>query len=65
VEWPAAPFAVVLTDDDRVVNSSWAATTAKEWLGRDAVVMPGSHSPFLSHPAELADVLVEVGAGLV
>ena len=64
VEWPAAPSAVVLTDDDRVVNSSWAATAAKEWLGRDAVVMPGSHSPFLSHPAELADVLVEVSAGL-
>ncbi len=59
-EWPEAPSEVVLTDDDRAVTSSWAVGAASGWLGHDPILLPGSHSPFLSHPAALADVLVEL-----
>ena len=59
-DWPEAPSEVVLTEDDRAVNSSWAVGAAAGWLGHDPVMLPGSHSPFLSRPAALADVLVEL-----
>jgi pimeloyl-ACP methyl ester carboxylesterase len=62
-EWPeGVPSEVVLTDDDRAVSSAWAAEAAAMWLGHPPRTMAGSHSPFLSHPAELADLLVEVAA---
>jgi pimeloyl-ACP methyl ester carboxylesterase len=59
--WPeGVPSEVVLTADDRALNTAWAAEAAQSWLGHPPRMLPGSHSPFLSHPAELADVLVEV-----
>jgi pimeloyl-ACP methyl ester carboxylesterase len=57
--WPETPSEVVLTEDDRAVSSTWAIGAAAGWLGRDPTMLPGSHSPFLSRPAALADVLVE------
>ncbi len=62
-DWPDAPSEVVLTDDDRAVSSSWAVGAASGWLGHEPLMLPGSHSPFLSRPAALADVLVELADG--
>lgn len=56
--WPDVPSSVVLTADDRVVDLTWARRTAREFTGEDPVLLAGSHSPFLSRPKELADVLV-------
>jgi pimeloyl-ACP methyl ester carboxylesterase len=57
-EWPEAPQTVILTTDDRVLRSSWAVRAARDRLGGDdPVLLPGSHSPFLSRPVALADVL--------
>jgi hypothetical protein len=48
----------VICTEDRVVNVEWQHRTARErLLGADVVELPGSHSPFLSRPAVLADVL--------
>jgi pimeloyl-ACP methyl ester carboxylesterase len=53
--WPDVPYRVILTADDRVVS----VTAAQSWLGaHGALILPGSHSPFLSRPAALADMLV-------
>jgi pimeloyl-ACP methyl ester carboxylesterase len=60
VEWPDVPVTVVLGRDDRCVNLDWAVPAATKRLGAPPRLMPGGHSPFLSRPAELADVLVEV-----
>jgi pimeloyl-ACP methyl ester carboxylesterase len=61
VEWPDVPQTVILSRDDRVVRASWAEPAARHRLGgRDPVLLPGSHSPFLSRPAALADVLAGV-----
>jgi pimeloyl-ACP methyl ester carboxylesterase len=58
VEWPEVPQTVILTTDDRVLRSSWAVPAARDRLGGDnPVLLPGSHSPFLSRPGALADVL--------
>ena len=58
VDWPDTPQTVILSRDDRVVRASWAEPAARQRLdGRNPVVVPGSHSPFLSRPAVLADLL--------
>ena len=57
-EWPDVPATVVLGRDDRCVNMDWAVPAATARLGVPPVVIPGGHSPFLSRPGELADVLV-------
>jgi pimeloyl-ACP methyl ester carboxylesterase len=62
-EWPLAaypevPMRYVACADDRILDPGWQVRTARERLGIDADVLPGSHSPMLSRPAELADLLV-------
>ena len=58
--WPDVPLGVILTRDDRAVRLDWALQQARKWLsGADPILLHGSHSPFLSRPAALADVLVE------
>ncbi len=61
--WPEVPQSVVLTSDDRVLSEAWAVSTARLRLGGEGpVVLPGSHSPFLSRPAALADVIAREAA---
>lgn len=57
-EWPAAPAAYVLCTDDRMVSRAYAGRAARLQLGVDPIELPGGHSPFLSRPRELAQVLV-------
>jgi hypothetical protein len=54
---PDAPATYVLCEDDAMVNPAWSRRAASERLAVEPVVLPGSHSPFLSRPAELAGVL--------
>lgn len=50
------PSVLVRAEDDRCVGAEWQTWAARTLTGRDPVVIPGSHSPFLSRPAALADV---------
>jgi pimeloyl-ACP methyl ester carboxylesterase len=54
---PAAPGIYVLCTEDRIVNPDWSRRVATGRLDAELVELPGSHSPFLSRPAALADVL--------
>jgi Alpha/beta hydrolase family len=54
---PAAPRTYVLCTEDRIVNPDWSRRVATGRLDAELVELPGSHSPFLSRPAALADVL--------
>lgn len=54
---PAVASTYVLCTEDRMVRPDWSRRTAPDRVGADVVELPGSHSPFLSRPAELADVL--------
>ena len=63
-EWPDVPMDVILTRDDRSVDSAWAMAEAARWLnGRAPILLPGGHSPFLSHPRLLAETLVRGARG--
>jgi pimeloyl-ACP methyl ester carboxylesterase len=55
--WPAVPGAYIACRDDRASNPEWGRRAARERLGVEAVELDGGHSPMLSRPAELAEVL--------
>jgi len=56
--WPTVPASSILCWDDRCISAGWARRVAREWLGVDAIELPGGHSPMLSRPATLARALV-------
>jgi pimeloyl-ACP methyl ester carboxylesterase len=56
-EHPAVRCTSVVCSEDRVVNPDWSKRKARD-IGADIVELPGSHSPFLSRPSALADVLL-------
>ena len=65
-EWPATSLQVILARHDRAVQFDWAQREARRWLGgREPLLLDGDHSPFLSRPAELADLLVSCVSGEV
>jgi pimeloyl-ACP methyl ester carboxylesterase len=59
-ELPDIDSTYVLCAEDRLVNPQWSRRIAPERLKADVVELPGSHSPFLSRPGELAELLVRL-----
>jgi pimeloyl-ACP methyl ester carboxylesterase len=55
--WPSVKADYIVCRDDRALNPAWGRSAARERLGVDAVELDGSHSPFLTRPAELAELL--------
>ena len=55
--WPAAERVSILCREDRAISPAWSRRVARQRLGVAARELPGSHSPFLGHPAELAALL--------
>ena len=55
--WPEVPVAAVVCTDDHAINPDWVRTAAQDRLGIEAREIDGGHSPFLSRPAELAELL--------
>jgi pimeloyl-ACP methyl ester carboxylesterase len=60
--WPDVPSVSVLCRDDGAIDPAWSRQAARERLGVAALELDGHHSPFLSRPAELADLLVAATA---
>ena len=54
--WPSVPQTYIACQDDRTLTIAFQRALAKE-RGMDLVEVPGSHSPFLSRPSALADIL--------
>ena len=61
-EHPSVGLYVSGVHEDRVVNPVWSRRAARS-IGADIVELPGSHSPFLSRPSAVADVLLRVADG--
>jgi pimeloyl-ACP methyl ester carboxylesterase len=56
---PPVPMRYIACAQDRVVSPDWGAEVAKEEYDAQVVVFQSSHSPFWSHPADLAELLTE------
>jgi hypothetical protein len=57
-EWPDVRCRYILATSDRAIRPDWSRAAARRRLGVDAIEIPGSHSPFLSRPSFLAEVLL-------
>jgi hypothetical protein len=60
--WRSVPTTYVVCDEDQAIPPAMQATMA-EHAGATVVHLASSHSPFLSMPAELADLVVAVVSG--
>jgi len=57
VEQPSARCTSVVCGEDQVVRPQWSKRTARR-IGAHIVELPGSHSPMLSRPLDVADILL-------
>jgi hypothetical protein len=48
---------MIVCRDDRAMSAPWLRVAARDALRVEPVELPGSHSPFLTRPAQLADAL--------
>ncbi|WP_436535034.1 alpha/beta fold hydrolase [Actinoplanes sp. HUAS TT8] len=55
--WPDVPTKVLLCLDDRLMPPAFVRRVARDRLGVEPEVIPGGHTPALSHPRELAAAL--------
>jgi pimeloyl-ACP methyl ester carboxylesterase len=58
--WPDVATRYILARDDRMVSPGWARRVTADRLGIVPDEIDGGHSPFLSRPAELADLLEQL-----
>lgn len=54
--WPDAPSTYIYTTGDRVIRPRYSRYVAKS-IGAKTIKLTGGHSPFLSRPDELAEIL--------
>jgi hypothetical protein len=59
-EFPPVRCTSVVCSDDQLLGHEWATRVARDRLGAELVELPGSHSPFLSRPSAVADILLHV-----
>ena len=57
-EWPEASVLAIICTEDKVIDPAWSEQIARDWLEVTPIMLPGGHSPFLSRPKELAEVLM-------
>ena len=55
--WPDVESRYIVCRDDRATNPDWGRAAARERLGVEPIEIDGGHSPFLTRPAELAQML--------
>jgi len=60
-ELPRLEGGFVISREDRMFSPEWMRSAARERLGMEPLELDGGHSPMLSRPAELADLLISLG----
>ncbi len=58
--WPDVTSSYIACREDHAMNPTWQRTAARDRLGVEAVELDGGHTPMLSRPAELAELLDEL-----
>ncbi|MBY6685674.1 alpha/beta hydrolase [Rhodococcus sp. BP-149] len=61
-QWPTVTAHYVVGADDRMVDAEWVQAACRERLDIEPIVVPGGHSLFVTHPAELAETLSGLAA---
>ena len=50
----------MVCSNDQLIGREWSKRIARDRLGAEFIELPGSHSPFLSRPQALAEVLLRI-----
>jgi pimeloyl-ACP methyl ester carboxylesterase len=58
--WPETPCTFIHGIDDRTIPLELALRQTRRLFGVEPILIPGGHSPFLSRPVELAELLLSV-----
>ncbi len=56
--WPDVDYTSIVCADDAVVSAVWGRQVFRDRFHRQALELPGDHSPYLTRPAQLADLLL-------
>ena len=56
--WPDLPVSYISCSEDRTINPAWWENAARERLGVEPIRIRAGHAPYVSRPAELAEMLV-------
>jgi len=59
-EWPKVTTASVVCREDRAIQPDWSRRTARERLHVEPIELAGGHCPYISRPADLAQILASV-----
>ncbi|MGZ5392177.1 MAG: alpha/beta fold hydrolase [Mycobacterium sp.] len=59
-EHPTLPTTYVVCSDDRMLRPEWSLQAVRERLDAELIELPGGHSPMLSQPQVLADLLLRL-----
>ena len=57
-DWRADEIISIVCSEDRVVSPDWGRRVSRERLGVEAIDLDGGHSPWLSRPSQVADLIV-------
>jgi pimeloyl-ACP methyl ester carboxylesterase len=60
IAWPDVESRTIVCREDRALNPEWVRSASRERLGVTAIELGGGHSPNLTRPAELAQVLASL-----
>lgn len=61
--WPEVPSTYILCQEDRIIGPDWSRRVSIERFGRPALELLGSHSPMLSRPESLGQLLDDLVDG--
>ena len=59
-EHPRVPTTYILCDEDQILRPQWSRDVVDRRLKAELVELPGGHSPMLSRPEVLAEVLLRL-----
>ncbi len=57
---PDVPSSYIVCTEDRTIAPEWSRRTSRERLGSEAIEITSGHSPYLSVPEKLSDILCEL-----
>jgi pimeloyl-ACP methyl ester carboxylesterase len=61
--WSDVKCTYIVCGEDRCLSPAWCRYAARKRLGVEAIELPrSSHSPMLSHPTQLAEILAKVAS---
>ena len=58
--WPIVPVSYISCTEDRTINPEWWENAVRQRLDVEPIRMRAGHAPYVSRPAELADILIRI-----